>query len=61
MKTLDSIPKKIYNIYRKEVRMIEKQDWQWLIAIVINVIVQIWAVQATKQKPSNRKRRKRNR
>lgn len=32
--------------------MIEKQDWQWLIAIVINVIVQIWAVQATKQKPS---------
>lgn len=32
--------------------MIEKQDWQWLITIVISVIVQIWAVKATKQKPS---------
>lgn len=41
--------------------MIEKQDWQWLITIVISVIVQIWAVKATKQKPSNQKRRKRNR
>ena len=38
----------MYNKYRKEVRMIEKQDWQWLIAIVISVIVQIWAVKATK-------------
>lgn len=35
--------------------MIEKQDWQWLIAIVINVIVQIWAVQATNKRATGRR------
>lgn len=41
--------------------MIEKEDWQWLITILINIIIQVWAVQATKEKPSNRKRRKQKR
>lgn len=33
---------------------IEKSDWQWLIALITQIALAVWAVHEAKEKPSNR-------
>lgn len=40
----------------------EKQDWQWFVGILVQLAIGWLTIRQTKrEKPSNRKRRKRNR